>query len=60
MRKPRLSESTMAHLEIYGYAETGKHYYELKDYITPKDNRYTLLERTDAKTGKIELFPWED
>lgn len=60
MRKPRLSESTMTRLETYGYAATSKHYYELKEYVTPKGNRYTLLERTDTKTGKIEFFPWEN
>lgn len=60
MRKPRLSESTMAKLEMYGHAVTGKYDYELKDYITPKGNRYTLLKRTDAETGKIEFFPWEN
>lgn len=60
MRKPRLNENTIASLEIYGNTTTGKHYYELKDYITPKGNRYTLLERTDIKTGKTEFFPWEN
>lgn len=58
MRKPRLNENTMAKLETFGYTETSKHYYELKEYITPKGNRYELLKRTDKETGKTEFFPW--
>ena len=58
MRKPRLNENTMAKLEIYGYAESGKHYYELKDYIDAEGKCYTVLEWTDLKTGKTKQFNW--
>ena len=33
MRKPRLNENTLAKLEIYGQAKSGKNYYELIDHI---------------------------
>lgn len=59
MRKPRLSENTIARLEINGYTATSKYYYELKDYIDANGNYYTLLERTNTKTGKEETFAWE-
>lgn len=59
MRKPRLNENTIAKLEIYGYAKSGKYYYELADYIDKEGNRYTELERTNLKTGDIETSNWE-
>ena len=59
MRKPRLSKNTIAKLEIYGYAESGKNYYELKNYIVPKGNVYTTLEWTDLRTGDVKTFDWE-
>nr|DAD84337.1 MAG TPA: hypothetical protein [Microviridae sp. ctjwa4] len=58
MRKPRLNENTTAKLEIYGQAECGKNYYELKDYIDAEGNCYTVLERTNLKTGDTEQFDW--
>ena len=60
MKKPKLSEGTIARLEINGYTATSKYYYELKDYIDKEGNRYTLLERTNTKTGDIKVFPWEN
>lgn len=60
MRKPRLNANTMAKLEIYGYAECGKNYYELKDYIDKEGNRKTMLERTNTKTGDTRAFDWEN
>lgn len=59
MRKPRLSDSTMTHLEIYGYAEAGKNAYELKDYIDAEGKCYTMLEWTNLKTGDTRQFDWE-
>lgn len=59
MRKPRLNENTIAKLEIYGQAKSGKNYYELIDYIEADGNCNTTLERTDLKTGEIETFDWE-
>lgn len=58
MRKPRLNENTMAKLEIYGYAECGKNYYRLIDYIDADGHCYTELEWTDLKTGDIQTFDW--
>jgi hypothetical protein len=58
MRKPRLSENTIAKLEIYGYAATSKHFYELKDYIDTEGQYYTALERTNVKTGDAKQFDW--
>ena len=59
MRKPRLNENTIGTLEIYGKAQIGKNYYELKDYIDADRHRYTELERTNLKTGDIQTFDWE-
>jgi hypothetical protein len=59
MRKPRLNENTMAKLEIYGCAECGKNYYELKDYIDTEGNRKTMLEWTNTRTGDARAFDWE-
>lgn len=58
MRKPRLNENTIAKLELYGYAESGKNYYELKDYIDAKGKYYTVLEWTDLRTGDMKEFDW--
>ena len=51
MRKPRLNENTMTKLEIFGYAECGNNYYELKDYIDAEGEYYTVLEWTNLRTG---------
>lgn len=59
MRKPRLNENTMAKLEIYGKAEYGKNYYEIKDYIDAEGKCYTVLEWTNLRTGDTKLFNWE-
>ena len=59
MRKPRLSENTIAKLEIYGNAESGKYYYELRDYIDAEGKCYTALERTNLNNGDAERFDWE-
>lgn len=58
MRKPRLNENTIAKLEIYGQAKSGKNYYELIDYIDADGHCYTKLEWTDLKTGDIQTFDW--
>lgn len=58
MRKPRLSENTIGKLEIYGQAECGKNYYELKDYIDAEGKRYTVLEWTDIRTGDTKQYEW--
>lgn len=60
MRKPRLNENTIAKLEIYGQAKSGKNYYELIDYIDADGHCYTKLEWTDLKTGDIQAFDWID
>lgn len=60
MRKPRLNKNTIAKLEIYGKAESGKNYYELRDYIDTDGHCYTMLERTDLKTGDIQTFDWTE
>lgn len=60
MRKPRLNENTMAKLEIYGQAKSGKNYYQLIDYIDADGQPYTELEWTDLKTGNIQTFDWEE
>ena len=59
MRKPRLSENTIEKLEIYGHAESGNNYYELKDYIDAKGKCYTVLEWTNLKNGDAKQFDWE-
>lgn len=59
MKKPKLSERTIARLETYGQAWRGKYYYELKDYIDTEGNYYTILERTNFETGGIDEFNWE-
>lgn len=58
MRKPRLNENTMAKLETYGRARSGKNYYELIDYIYADGHYDTKLEWTDLKTGDIQTFDW--
>lgn len=60
MRKPRLNENTLAKLEIYGQAKSGKNYYQLIDYIDADGHPYTELERTNLKTGDIQTFDWEE
>jgi hypothetical protein len=60
MRKPRLNENTIAKLEIYGQAESGKNYYQLIDYIDEAGHCCTKLERTDLKTGDIQTFNWKE
>lgn len=59
MRKPRLNENTITKLEIYGYAECGNNYYELKDYIDAEGKCYTVLEWTNLKNGDAKRFDWE-
>lgn len=58
MRKPRLNENTIAKLEIYGYAECGKNYYQLMDYIDEEGNCYTTLQWTDLRTGDTKEIDW--
>lgn len=58
MRKPRLSKNTIAKLEIYGEAKSGKYYYEIRDFIEKDGNYETILERTDLRTGNTEEFYW--
>lgn len=60
MRKPRLNENTLAKLEIYGQAESGKNYYQLIDYIDEAGHCCTRLEWTDLKTGNIQAFDWKE
>lgn len=60
MRKPRLSDNTLAKLEIYGYAKAGKNDYELKDYIDTEGKCYTTLEWTNANTGETKQFDWTE
>lgn len=60
MRKPRLNKNTIARLEIYGEAESGKNYYELIDYIDADGHCYTKLEWTDLKTGDAQAFDWTE
>lgn len=59
MRKPRLSKSTIAKLEIYGEAQSGKYYYEIRDFIEEDGYYETILERTDLRTGDTEEFDWQ-
>ena len=59
MRKPRLNENTMKKLEIFGYAECGNNYYELKDYIDAEEKYCTVLEWTNLRTGDAKQFDWE-
>lgn len=59
MRKPRLNENTIAMLEIYGCAECGKNWYELKDYVNTEGNINTTLTWTNIKTGETRAFDWE-
>lgn len=59
MKKPKLNERTITRLEIYGQVWGSKYYYELKDYIDTEGNCYTMLERTNLKTGDIDEFDWE-
>lgn len=60
MRKPRLNENTIAKLEIYGQAKSGKNYYELIDYIEADGHCYTKLEWTNLGTGDTQTFDWID
>ena len=60
MRKPRLNENTIAKLEIYGEAESGKNYYRLIDYIDADGHCCTELEWTDLKTGDTQTFDWKE
>lgn len=60
MKKPKLNERTIARLETYGQVWCNKYYYELKDYIDTEGNRYTILERTNLRTGGIDEFDWEE
>ena len=60
MRKPRLNENTLAKLEIYGQAKSGKNYYELIDYIDEAGHCDTKLEWTDLETGDIQTFDWKE
>lgn len=60
MKKPKLNERTIARLEVYGQVWYSKYYYELKDYIDTEGNRYTILERTNLKTGDVDEFNWEE
>lgn len=60
MKKPKLNERTIARLEIYGQVWCSKYYYELKDYINTEGNCYTILERTNLKTGDIDGFDWKE
>lgn len=59
MRKPRLNENTMAKLEIYGRAISGKYHYRLIEFLDNDGHYSTVLERTDLKTGDIKEFDWE-
>jgi len=59
MRKPRLNKNAIAKLKTYGYAECGKNYYELKDYIDTEENHKTALEWTNTRTGDAKAFDWE-
>lgn len=59
MKKPKLNERTIARLEIYGQVWCNKYYYELKDYIDTEGNYYTILERTNLRTGDIDEFDWK-
>lgn len=59
MRKPRLNKNTIKLIEIYGYAECGKNYYELKDFIDEEGNYKPILEWTNLKTGDARAFDWE-
>lgn len=58
MRKPRLNKNTMAKLEIYGHAECGNNYYELKEYIDADGHCVTTLEWTNLRTGDARAFDW--
>lgn len=60
MRKPRLNENTMKKLEIYGYAECGNNYYELKEYLDTEENCHTMLEWTNLRNGDAKVFNWEE
>lgn len=60
MRKPKLNENTIAKLEIYGHAECGNNYYELKDYIDTEGNCYTMLEWTNLRNGDAKSFDWKE
>ena len=58
MRKPRLSDSTLTKLEVYGYTECGKNAYELKEYIDADGHCITTLEWTNLKTGDTRTYDW--
>ncbi len=56
-RYPKINESTKAHLEIYGWAETGKNYYELKTMINAEGEIKTVLEWTNTHNG--DAWSWD-
>ena len=60
MKKPKLSERTIARLETYREAWGGKYYYELKDYIDSEGNCYTELERTNLREGNVDTYDWRE
>ena len=59
MKKPKLNERTITRLEIYGQVRCNKYYYELTDHIDPEGNCYTMLERTNLRTGDADAFDWK-
>lgn len=59
MKKPKLNERTITRLVIYGQAQYSKYCYELKDFMDAEGNRYTVLERTNIRTGKTDAFEWK-
>lgn len=56
-RYPRLNENTRGHLEIYGWAENGKNYYEVKNVIDESGKVSQILEWTNLRTG--DAWSWE-
>lgn len=60
MRKPRLSKKTKHQLAVYGYAKTGKMYYEMKEILDNENKLYVMVERTNLKTGETDIFEEED
>ena len=55
LRKPRLNENTIAKLEIYGQAKSGKNYYQLIDYIDEDGHCYTELIVTGKQIGRAHV-----
>lgn len=60
MRKPRLSEKTKYQLAVYGYAKTGKMYYEMNEILDNENKLHVMVERTNLKTGETDIFEKED